>query len=126
MKTTITVTGTRELAAKLTRLEGAIASDNLSKATMAGALVIEGLAKQKVHVITGNLKRSIHSEIEQSSATAATAKVGTNVEYSVYEEFGTRYRPPHPYLRPALDEGGNEAQRVIGEALKALLDRAVH
>ena len=28
--------------------------------------------------------------------------VGSNVEYSTYQEFGTRYIPPRPFLRPAI------------------------
>lgn len=29
--------------------------------------------------------------------------VGTAIEYGVYQEFGTRYMPAQPYLRPAAD-----------------------
>jgi HK97 gp10 family phage protein len=29
--------------------------------------------------------------------------VGTGIEYGVYQEFGTRYMPAQPYLRPAAD-----------------------
>lgn len=28
--------------------------------------------------------------------------VGSNTEYSIYQEFGTRYMAPQPFLRPAL------------------------
>lgn len=28
--------------------------------------------------------------------------VGLNLDYGVYQEFGTRYMPPQPYLRPAI------------------------
>lgn len=28
--------------------------------------------------------------------------VGSNLEYAVYQEFGTRYMAPQPFLRPAL------------------------
>jgi HK97 gp10 family phage protein len=119
-----TLTGTPALHAKLKKIEGALTAQALANATLAGALVIEGSAKEKVHVITGNLRRSLHSAIETSSATSATAIVGTDVEYSVYEEFGTRYRPPHPYLRPALDEKKGEAQKVIRDAFAALIEQA--
>lgn len=119
-----TITGTRELDAKLKRLDAAITSQALANATLAGALVIERSAKEKVHVITGNLRRSIHSAIETSTPTSATALVGTNVEYAPYEEYGTRYRGPHPYLRPALDEKRVEAQGVIAAAFKELIMQA--
>ena len=40
--------------------------------------------------------------------------VGTNLEYAVYQEFGTRYLKPQPYLRPAgLIVKGTGAGEVI-------------
>lgn len=125
MNTRIIITGIPQLKAKLAKLDDAVAGDKLGKATLAGALVIEGSAKEKVHVITGNLKRNITTGLESSSATEATVRIGTNVEYAPYEEFGTRYRGPHPYLRPALDENKGKAQQVIGQALEQLLKAAV-
>src|SRR5688572_21591668 len=105
----VTLTGTPALHAKLKKLEDAISSQALANATVAGGLVIERPAKEKVHVITGNLRRSIHTALETSTPTSATALVGTNVEYAPYEEYGTRYRGAHPYLRPAFDEKKGEA-----------------
>jgi len=124
MRLQATLTGTPALNAKLRKIGDALSSQALANATLAGALIIEGSAKEKVHVITGNLRRSIRSAIETSTATSATAIVGTDVEYAPYEEFGTRYRPPHPYLRPALDEKRDEAQRTIRDAFKALVEQA--
>jgi HK97 gp10 family phage protein len=31
-------------------------------------------------------------------------QIGSAVEYSIYQELGTRYMSPNPYLRPAVDE----------------------
>lgn len=38
--------------------------------------------------------------------------VGSNLEYAPYQEFGTRYMPAQPYLRPAVDvvKGANASQ----------------
>jgi HK97 gp10 family phage protein len=33
--------------------------------------------------------------------------------------------PPHPYLRPAMDENQQEAMNVIGMAFKTMIDKAV-
>lgn len=33
--------------------------------------------------------------------------VGSNVEYSTYQEFGTRYMAPQPFLRPAISIHGH-------------------
>lgn len=37
--------------------------------------------------------------------------VGPSVGYAVFQEYGTRYHPPQPYMRPAAEE----AQNRIGD-----------
>ena len=60
----------------------------------------EATAKRRVHVITGRLRNSI--EAHKTGARSWEVRVGAY--YGVYEEMGTRYRPPHPYFRPAVEE----------------------
>lgn len=57
-------------------------------------------AKRRVHVITGHLRDSIHTEMIRPGHH----KIVVGAHYGVYEEYGTRHRPPHPYLRPAVQE----------------------
>lgn len=47
--------------------------------------------------------------------TDAVYVVGTNVEYSVYVEFGTSRMPAQPYLRPAAQEVGRELDALARE-----------
>lgn len=81
--------------ALMRRLEG-----NSDKAAQNFADNTRSSARRRAHVITGHMRDSIH-----------TMKIGdkhyvTRVEayYGVYEEMGTRYRPPHPFFRPAAAE----------------------
>lgn len=59
---------------------------------------VEAGAKRRVHVITGNLRRSIH----RVRLETGKHRVIVGAHYGIYEEYGTRYRPPHPYFRPAV------------------------
>ena len=59
---------------------------------------VEAGAKRRVHVISGHLKSSIHRE----KVGVGKHRVVVGAYYGVYEEYGTRYRPPHPYFRPAV------------------------
>lgn len=61
---------------------------------------VEGGAKRRVHVITGHLKKSIKRE----RIATGHHRVIVGAYYGIYEEYGTRYRPPHPYFRPAVAE----------------------
>lgn len=80
---------------------GKIAMADFDKANLRAltesAILVEGKAVEKVHVKTGALKQSITRVVE-----ALRAVVGTPIEYAPYEEFGTRFRDAHPFLRPSF------------------------
>jgi hypothetical protein len=48
--------------------------------------------------------RASLEELKHDATTEREYRVGTNVEYAVYLEFGTRYMPPYSFFRPALRE----------------------
>lgn len=62
---------------------------------------VEGAAKRLCPVDTGRLRSSIAHELT-TDARGLVCFVGTNVEYAIYQELGTRYMAAQPYLRPAL------------------------
>lgn len=49
---------------------------------------------------TGRLRQSIGVE----SPSPLIRRVGTNVKYALYLEFGTRKLAPRPFVRPAVEE----------------------
>ncbi len=109
--------GGKELPKKLQKLSERYAS-KLGVAVGAAALIVQNDAKRKAPYLTGNLRRSIHIEPQEEAGERVVVKVGTDVEYAKYQEFGTSTIPPHPYLRPALDENRDkvksEIKRVMG------------
>lgn len=112
--------GDDELVAKLQKLAGKATKAQARAALMAGALPIQTAAVQKAPVLTGTLRRSIHTETAETS-DGAVARVGTNVEYAPHQEFGTSRMAGQPYLRPAYDERKDEALREIGRALTEMV-----
>lgn len=50
---------------------------------------------------TGRLRSSITHEVSRDDR-GLYGRWGTNVEYALFQEFGTRHMPAHPFLRPAL------------------------
>lgn len=59
---------------------------------------VESGSKRRVHVITGNLKRSIRRQ----KIGKYHHEVIVGAYYGVYENYGTRYRPPHPFWEPSI------------------------
>jgi len=86
------------------------------KALTGAALIVEGSAKNLSPVDTGNLKGSITHEV-----TKEMAKIGTNVEYSPYLEYGTVKMAAQPYLRPALDDNKTAIERYMAEIYRAAI-----
>lgn len=68
------------------------------------AVQVEGAAKRLAPVDTGRLRGSI-THAMGVDGQGVFADIGTDVEYAIYQEFGTRYQSGTPFLRPALDEG---------------------
>ena len=87
----------------------------------AGGMVVANEAKIRVPVITGTLKRSIHTEAVEVSPDRLSVQVGTRLNYAEKIEFGGSRRVPEGYLRVSIDEKGDEAVREIAESLKILL-----
>lgn len=107
-------------------------------------LDIETKAKQNVPVKSGELRRRLESEIEESGRTI-TGIVGTNLEYAPYVEYGTglfsskgngRRTPwsyedeegnwhtttgqkPQPFLTPAYNE--DKILEYLEDALKEVI-----
>jgi len=116
----VSVRGDDELVRKLQGLARKATPAQARAALMAGALPIQTAAAQKAPVDTGTLRRSIHTEAAETRG-GAVARVGTNVEYALAQEFGTSRMRAHPYLRPAYDEQKSAALKEMHRALQEMV-----
>lgn len=67
------------------------------------ALGIQNYARLLAPVDTGRLRSSIFARRGDGYV-----EVGSSVNYAVYVEFGTRFSPAQPYLRPAILIGAQD------------------
>lgn len=72
-----------------------------AKAVLRAGVKVEAGAKRLCPVDTGRLRASITHRLETDGGDPV-AYVGSNTAYAAYVEFGTRFSPAQPYLRPAL------------------------
>lgn len=128
----------------LDSLMGDIVNDeDLKRAMGKACAVVERKAKEKAPKDTGELRRSITSEVEVNSGEVEGI-VFTPLEYAPYVEYGTglfaeqggrkdvpwHYQDdkgewhttsgqhPQPYMRPALTESREEILRILKEAFQ--------
>lgn len=91
----------------------------VSAALKSGAEDIAELAKQRVHVDSGDLRDAIH--VERAGAGEYSVVAGDEkVFYGHLEEFGTSHSPPHPFLIPAAEAGMAPTVAKVTAALRSL------
>lgn len=96
-------------------------SSSVKQAVTQNALEMEAKAKNLVPVDTGHLRRSISTEVKETS-NSISAEVGTNVEYGIYVEFGTSTQPEQPFMNPAFQSQKTQFEKDMKEALKKGVD----
>lgn len=91
-----------KLLKKLGKLEGIDMTPPVRTATR----MVQSRAKELAPFDSGLLIGSIYAKTLKRAGKAgspfAYGIVGTSVEYAIYQEFGTRYMPAHPFLMPAV------------------------
>lgn len=80
------------------------------------ALRIVADAKRNAPVDTGRLRASINFDVGRADQYSVRIAVGSNVEYSIYQEVD------NPYLRPAIDENRDTIRRLIEEAVETAVN----
>ena len=76
--------------------------DDIIRALEVAGGIGELSAKEHAPVDTGNLRRSITHEVTVRGDNPFV-RIGTNVEYGLFQEVGTVHHPAHPFLRPAME-----------------------
>lgn len=71
---------------------------------------------------TGNLRSSIHYTIEKDG-NLIIGRVGTDVIYGKYLEFGTSSVAPRPWLKPAMDKNEQFIHKTINEFVSRSLKK---
>jgi len=129
MSMEIEIVGFRELEDKLSNLKEKL-NHALAEALEEIAEKIRDDAKGFAPVDTGSLRKSIRVEREgelQFSVVAGDGgvinpRMGREVDYAGYVEFGTSRMSPQPYMQPALEKNRDEILQVIkGKVLEVFM-----
>lgn len=108
--------GVLEIRENNTEQVAAALNSAIAKALTKIGQQAEGNAKLMCPTDTGRLKNSITNQIDMQENAVY---IGTNVEYAPYVELGTRRQDPHPYLRPAASEHGEEYRALLKSCLES-------
>jgi len=114
-KIPIKINGLPEALSKLKKYQSR-KKKQIKDELMIGAFKVEGSAKDVVPVLTGRLKGSI--TVDASDIAILVARVGTDVKYAPYVEFGTKFMGAQSYLYPSFFSHENEIVKAIGRVLR--------
>lgn len=108
----------------ISQLSEDVAGDALLSVLEEVAEPIRATAARLAPLDTGTLRDSIVVKPIQNRRTGAVSVgVGTTGEgfYGRFHEYGTRYMPARPFLRPAFDRHKDNAERRIGSLMWDLI-----
>jgi HK97 gp10 family phage protein len=73
----------------------------------------------------GHLADNIVVKVSITKKRGAVAKIGPDKAhwYGAFQEFGTPFVPAAPFIRPALDNKGNEAVTILADELGTGIER---
>ncbi len=94
---------------RLNRLRSLELAHTITEALTRGAILVEGRAKRRCPVKTGRLRASITHSPPQNTARGVMVRVGTDVEYAAFVEFGTGRRGAGSTLTTSAQQ---EASRI--------------
>lgn len=83
------------------------------QATEATAADLLATVQRRTHVITGRTRASWVVEMHSPTDGTLHGEFG-----AVFEEYGTRFRPPHPTAGPAVEEVRPRARQRLAAALE--------
>lgn len=67
------------------------------------ASLLQADIQRRAPVDTGRLRDSYEVRIDRSDGGNVTGHVGSDVPYSLHQEYGTRHQSGTPHVRPALE-----------------------
>lgn len=88
---------------------------DVQKAVKLNTTEMHRKTSRKVAVDTGHLRRSLTIDFRDGGLTG---RVSTNVEYSMYVEYGTRFQSAQPFFRPSLYEQRVKFMQDMSRLLK--------
>ena len=98
-------------------LNNVLSALNLAKrqTTEAIGLYVEGEAKARCPVDTGNLRGSISHDSDEEKAV-----IGSSTEYGIFVEKGTSRQKAQPYLTPAVENNISTIKEIVQRGLGRL------
>ena len=88
-----------------------------NRALEAIGLYVEGEAKLRCPVDTGNLRSSYDHKVDEANKAV---HIGTNVDYAIFVEKGTKHQKEQPHLTPAAEQNLDQIKRIAEQYIRGI------
>lgn len=121
----IRITGLDELDRKFKSLSAVAQVKTLRKALQAAGKVIRDEASRLAPKDTGALAKNMTMRLRNVDLNSGQIDIGPSREqfYGMFQELGTAFMSPHPFLNPAIQNKGQEALDVMKEKMRSEIER---
>lgn len=118
--------GAKELDRVLGKLPKQLRGRVLTRAVRGGANIVRKEMRGRAPVETGRLRDNIVTRARRDRGASVTVSVGParRTFYAGFIEFGTRFLPARPFLRPAFETVKFAALEEIGKRLGTEIEKA--
>jgi len=130
----VDILGMKQLEERFGKLELILDDKDIEDAFLAGARKFRDVARSKVKVKTGNLKKGIVAKKfktkikgQPAAFVAIDRKIAPHAHLVEYGHGGPNPAPPHPFFRPTLDEfaNGTEIEQTVASAITKTIESTV-
>lgn len=99
----------------------------VERAALAGARVWSYDMESRAPKDTGRAAKTIRARLVSSRPGEAVTSAGPSSRgyYLVFQEFGTSFHPPQPFMRPVFDEKQREATQAMADEYKRIQELAI-
>lgn len=118
MSESVKIRGASVVIANLLEVGQRMQAKRVKGVYMRAGKIVQKEAQRRVHVVTGFLRSQIFTDWQGDHVEVRPSDMAW---YGIIEEMGNSRRPPHPYLRPALNAKKDEVVKEIANGLKKVI-----
>lgn len=119
MSESVKINGAKVVIANLLQVGARMQVKRNKAVYMRAGKIVQKDAQKRVHVVTGFLRSQIFTDWQGDHVEVRPSNMAW---YGADEELGNSRRPPHPYLRPAMNAMRPQVLKEIQNGLKKVID----
>ncbi len=121
------IEGVEELQAELSKIVNEVTGKEMKDVYVKAAIVVRDEARRFAPEVTGALRRGIFAargdENKSSALVGVNYKIAPHAHLVEFGHAGPHPAPPHPYMRPAVENKKEAVKQIMTDGLGAIVKK---